>query len=98
WGGKSTSITGPGGRNVKASQVGNTTFAKGSGSNNVYAGRDGNVYRRDGQGDWEKYQGRGNGWSDVDRPSDRPGGDRPRVDNSLPGETRDRQAQPRASQ
>jgi uncharacterized membrane protein YgcG len=74
WGGKSTSITGPGGRNVKASQVGNTTFAKGSGSDNLYAGRDGNVYRRDASGDWEKYQGKGQGWSDVDRPQ---GGDRP---------------------
>jgi hypothetical protein len=76
WGGKSSSITGPGGRNVKASQVGNTTFAKGAGSNNVYAGRDGNVYRRDETGDWEKYQGKGQGWSDIDRPQggERPGG------------------------
>jgi len=67
WGGKSTSVTGPGGRNVKASQVGQTTFAKGSGSNNVYAGRDGQVYRRDSGGDWQKYGGKGEGWSDVGR-------------------------------
>jgi uncharacterized membrane protein YgcG len=90
WGGKSTSISGPGGRNLQASQVGNTTFAKGSGSNNVYAGRDGNVYRRDEGGDWQKYGGKGEGWSDAGRP------DRP--DNKLPGDTRqslDRQAQSR---
>jgi hypothetical protein len=62
WGGKSTSITGPGGRNVKATQVGNTTLAKGSGSNNVYAGRDGQVYRRN----------EGGGWQDVNRPEQRP--------------------------
>jgi len=79
WGGKTTSVSGPGGRNVTASQVGNTTFAKGSGSNNVYAGRDGNVYRRDEGGDWQKYQGKGDGWSDVDRgqrdkPQQRPAG------------------------
>jgi len=74
WGGKSTSISGPGGRNLQASQVGNTTFAKGSGSNNVYAGRDGNVYRRDEGGDWQKYGGKGEGWSDLDRPQ---GGERP---------------------
>jgi hypothetical protein len=93
WGGKSTSITGPGGRNVKATQVGNTTLAKGAGSDNVYAGRDGNVYRRDGQGDWQKYNGKGDGWSDMDRgdrgerPSQLPAGDRgqAKVDNSLPG-------------
>jgi hypothetical protein len=90
WGGKSTSISGPGGRDVKASQVGNTTFAKGSGSNNVYAGRDGNVYKRGEGGDWQKYGGKGEGWSDVDKPA--------RPDNKLPGETRqslDRQAQSR---
>lgn len=84
WGGKSTSITGPGGRNVQATQVGNTTLAKGSGSDNVYAGRDGNVYRRDDAGNWQQYQGRGEGWSDVggnrpqqlpaDRPQQLPGG------------------------
>jgi hypothetical protein len=81
WGGKTTNVSGPGGRSVTASQVGNTTFAKGSGSNNVYAGRDGNVYRRDEGGDWQKYQGKGNGWSDMERgqrekpqqlPADRP--------------------------
>jgi uncharacterized membrane protein YgcG len=81
WGGKTTNVSGPGGRSVTASQVGNTTFAKGSGSNNVYAGRDGNVYRREGQGDWQKYDGKGNGWSDIERgqrekpqqlPADRP--------------------------
>jgi hypothetical protein len=74
WGGKSTSITGPGGRNLKATQLGDTTLAKGSGSNNVYAGRDGNVYRRDEGGDWQKYGGKGEGWSDMDRPG---GGERP---------------------
>ncbi|HEX6691418.1 MAG TPA: carbohydrate-binding family V/XII [Burkholderiales bacterium] len=86
WGGKSSSISGPGGRELKTSQVGNTTFAKGSGSNNVYAGRDGNVYRRDEGGDWQKYGGKGEGWSDVggNRPDGRPdGGKRP--DQSLPG-------------
>ena len=71
WGGKSTSVTGPGGRNLKATQVGNTTLAKGSGSNNVYAGKDGNVYRRDEGGDWQKYDGKGDGWSDVQRPQRR---------------------------
>ena len=81
WGGKSTSITGPGGRNLKATQIGNTTLAKGSGSNNVYAGRDGEVYRRNENGDWQKYDGNGNGWSDVGR-QDRP--DRPNQD--LPGD------------
>jgi len=111
WGGKSTSISGPGGRDVKASQVGNTTFAKGSGSNNVYAGRDGNVYKRDEGGDWQKYGGKGEGWSDVgaNRPDagkrpdqSLPGGGgtgtRDRPNQSLPGETRnslDRQAQSR---
>ena len=112
WGGKSTSITGPGGRNLKATQIGNTTLAKGSGSNNVYAGRDGEVYRRNENGDWQKYEGKGDGWSDVrDRP-DRPNqdlpGDRTRPDRpnqDLPGdrqraETRqslDRSAQSRQS-
>jgi hypothetical protein len=71
WGGKSTSISGPGGRNVQATQVGNTTLAKGSGSNNVYAGRDGNVYRRDEGGNWQQHQ-KGEGWQDVGR-QDRPG-------------------------
>ena len=65
WGGKSTSVSGPGGRNAKATQVGQTTLAKGSGSNNVYAGRDGNVYRRDDSGSWQQHGGKGEGWSDV---------------------------------
>ena len=77
WGGKSTSITGPGGRNLKATQVGNTTLAKGSGSNNVYAGRDGEVYRRNESGDWQKYQGKGEGWSDLDKRGERPNQDLP---------------------
>ena len=72
WGGKSTSVSGPGGRNVKATQVGQTTLAKGSGSNNVYAGRDGNVYRRDDSGNWQQHGGKGEGWSDVGRPEQRP--------------------------
>ena len=90
WGGKSTSITGPGGRNVKATQVGQTTLAKGSGSDNVYAGRDGNVYRRDESGNWQQYEGRREGWSDVGRekPQQRP----TETPNSL-----DRQYQSRAS-
>ncbi len=71
WGGKSTSVTGPGGRNVKTTQVGNTTLAKGAGSNNVYAGRDGNVYRREEGGNWQQHQ-KGSGWSDVQRPEQRP--------------------------
>ena len=93
WGGKSTSITGPGGRNLKATQLGDTTLAKGSGSNNLYAGRDGNVYRRNESGDWQKYGGKGEGWSDLDRPGgDRPqqqpaGGDRDRP-QQRPAETR----------
>jgi hypothetical protein len=77
WGGKSTSITGPGGRNLKATQVGNTTLAKGSGSNNVYAGRDGEVYRRNENGDWQKYEGKGDGWSDVGTRGERPNQDLP---------------------
>jgi hypothetical protein len=81
WGGKSTSITGPGGRNLTATQVGNTTLAKGSGSNNVYAGRDGEVYRRNENGDWQKYEGKGDGWSDV-------GGRGERPNNDLPGDKR----------
>jgi hypothetical protein len=92
WGGKSTSVSGPGGRNLQATQVGNTTLAKGSGSNNVYAGRDGNVYRRDDSGNWQQHGGKGEGWSDVNRG----GGNRP--NQSLPGETRqslDRQHQSR---
>jgi len=72
WGGKSTSISGPGGRDVKATQVGQTTLAKGSGSNNVYAGRDGNVYRRDDSGNWQQHGGKGEGWSDLDKPQQRP--------------------------
>jgi len=75
WGGKSSSVTGPRGNNVKATQVGDTTLAKGSGSNNVYAGKDGNVYRRNESGDWQKYDGKGQGWSDMDRPQG--GGERP---------------------
>src|SRR5262249_13983534 len=67
-------------RNLKTTQIGNTTLAKGSGSNNVYAGRDGNVYRRNEGGDWQKFEGKGNGWSDLDRP-DR--GERPQ---QLPAE------------
>jgi hypothetical protein len=108
WGGKSTSISGSGGRNLQATQVGNTTLAKGSGSNNVYAGRDGNVYRRESDGQWQKYQGGGGqgggGWSDVsgNRPQQKlPGetpGTRDRPQQNLPGETRnslDRQHQSR---
>ena len=98
-GGKTTSVSGPGGRNVTASQVGNTTFAKGSGSNNVYAGRDGNVYRRDEGGDWQKYQGKGDGWSDVERgergqrekPQQRPAGGGESI-NSLDRQYQGRQA------
>jgi len=93
WGGRSTSISGSGGRNLQASQVGNTTFAKGSGSNNVYAGRDGNVYRREADGQWQKYQGGsgqgGGSWSDVSAK---------KPQQNLPGETRnslDRQHQSR---
>ena len=108
WGGKSTSISGAGGRNVKATEIGNTTLAKGSGSNNVYAGRDGNVYRRESDGQWQKYQGGGGqggeGWSDVsaNRPQQRlpaeTPGTRDRPQQNLPGETRsslDRQHQSR---
>jgi hypothetical protein len=93
WGGKTSNVSGPGGRNVQSSQVGNTTFAKGSGSNNVYAGRDGNVYRRDEGGQWQKYdggagKGQGGNWSDVggNRPSQQPSAgtlDRP---DSRPGD------------
>ena len=93
WGGKSTSITGPGGRNLKATQIGNTTLAKGSGSNNVYAGRDGEVYRRNESGDWQKYEGKGEGWSDLDKRGERPnqdlpGGDRPSASDRSRAETR----------
>ena len=70
WGGKSTSVSGPGGRNLQATQVGNTTVAKGAGNNNVYAGRDGNVYRRDDSGNWQQNQ-KGSGWSDVQKPEQR---------------------------
>ena len=88
WGGKSTSVSGPGGRNAKATQVGQTTLAKGSGSNNVYAGRDGNVYRRDDSGNWQQHGGKGEGWSDV-------GGNRPQQQPAAG--TRDRpQQQPAA--
>jgi hypothetical protein len=105
WGGKTSNISGPGGRDLTRTQVGNTTLAKGSGSNNVYAGRDGQVYRNDG-GNWQKYEGgagkgqQGN-WSEVqrpqgaDRPEQRPGG-RPQTPTG--GEsinTLDRQAQAR---
>src|SRR5574341_2013829 len=72
WGGKSKTITGPGGKSVRTSQVGQTTFAKGSGSNNVYAGRDGEVYRRNASGAWQKYGGKGGGWADVGRGGARP--------------------------
>jgi len=108
WGGKTSNVSGPGGRDVTRTQVGNTTLAKGSGSNNVYAGRDGQVYRRDeGGGGWQKYEGgagKGQGsWSDVGgnrpdagtRPSQQPaGGSRPGGEsiNSL-----DRQAQARTA-
>jgi hypothetical protein len=96
WGGKSTSITGPGGRNVKATQVGDTTLAKGSGSNNIYAGRDGQVYRRDEGGDWQKYGGKGEGWSDLDRPqAERPSqqpSQRPENRQSLDRQHESRQA------
>ncbi|MFL6571618.1 MAG: carbohydrate-binding family V/XII [Burkholderiales bacterium] len=91
WGGKTSNVSGPGGRDVTRTQVGNTTLAKGSGSNNVYAGRDGEVYRRDEGGGWQKYEGsagkgQGGNWSDVGgnrpdagtRPSQQPaGGNRP---------------------
>jgi len=104
WGGKSTSITGPGGRNVQATQVGNTTLAKGSGSNNVYAGRDGNVYRRDEGGQWQQYEGRGEGWSDVggNRPQQQPARpqQQPAAPQQRPGESvnsLDRQYQSRAA-
>jgi uncharacterized membrane protein YgcG len=98
WGGKSTSITGPGGRNVKATQVGDTTLAKGSGSNNLYAGRDGNVYRRNESGDWQKHGGKGEGWSDLgpggERPSQQPaGGGRDRPQQQPAGGARDRPQQ-----
>ena len=106
WGGKSTSVSGPGGRNVQATQVGNTTLAKGAGNNNVYAGRDGNVYRRDDAGNWQQHGGKGEGWSDMDkgggnRPQQQPAGSagtREGANQSLPGETRqslDRQHQSR---
>jgi hypothetical protein len=112
WGGKSTSITGPGGRNVQATQVGNTTLAKGSGSNNVYAGRDGNVYRRDEGGQWQQYEGRGEGWSDVgnrpqqgrpeqlpaERPAERPQQRPAETPGSLDRQYQSRQAGDRAAQ
>jgi len=87
WGGKSSTITGPGGKTAKTTQVGQTTLAKGSGSNDVYAGRDGQVYKRDDAGQWQKYDGKGQGWSDVDRPQ---GGERP---TQQPAGTRDRPQQ-----
>ena len=94
WGGKSTSITGPGGRNVQATQVGNTTLAKGSGSNNVYAGRDGNVYRRDDSGNWQQHQ-QGGGWQDVGR-QDRPNAEtRPATRDQAATRDLNRQAQSR---
>jgi hypothetical protein len=74
WGGKSSTITGPGGKTARTTQVGNTTVAKGAGGNNVYAGRDGQVYRRDDAGQWQQYGGKDQGWSNVDRPQ---GGERP---------------------
>jgi hypothetical protein len=98
WGGKSTSVTGPGGRNVKATQVGNTTLAKGAGSNNVYAGRDGNVYKRDDSGNWQQHQ-KGSGWSDVQRPEQRPSAETRPAGDSRPSrenvQSLDRQAQSR---
>ena len=106
WGGKSSTITGPGGKTAKTTQIGNTTLAKGSGSNNVYAGRDGEVYRRNESGDWQKYEGGGKGqgsWSDIDkpdrgnRPTQQPA-DRPSVSQQPRAENRqslDRQAQSR---
>ena len=98
WGGKSTSVTGPGGRTGSATQVGNTTLAKGAGSNNVYAGRDGNVYRRDEGGNWQQHE-KGSGWSDVQKPEQRPSaGTRPAADSRPSREnvqSLDRQAQSR---
>jgi len=70
WGGKSSTITGPGGKTAKTTQIGNTTVAKGSGGD-VYAGRDGQVYRRDDAGGWQQYEGKGQGWSDVEKQKDR---------------------------
>jgi hypothetical protein len=74
WGGESKTISGPGGREAKTTQVGNTTLAKGSESGNVYAGRDGNVYRRNDSGQWQQYGGKGEGWSDMggNRPQQQP--------------------------
>jgi hypothetical protein len=73
WGGKSSTITGPGGKTAKTTQIGNTTVAKGSGGD-VYAGRDGQVYRRDDAGQWQQYGGKDQGWSNVEKPQ---GGQRP---------------------
>jgi hypothetical protein len=94
WGGKSSTITGPGGSTVGRTQVGNTTIAKGAGGNNVYAGRDGQVYRRDDAGQWQQYGGKEQGWSNMDRPQ---GGERPQT-QQMSAETRqslDRQHQAR---
>ena len=91
WGGKSSTVTGPGGKTAKTTQVGQTTLAKGAGSNDVYAGRDGQVYRRDDAGQWQQYGGKGQGWSDMDRPQ---GGERPQ---QQPAGTRER-AQPTSAE
>jgi hypothetical protein len=90
WGGKSSTITGPGGKTAQTRQVGQTTLAKGAGSNDVYAGRDGQVYRRDDSGQWQQYGGKDQGWSNVERPQ---GGERPA---QQPASTRDRVQQPSA--
>ncbi|HET9270499.1 MAG TPA: hypothetical protein VFO31_20120 [Vicinamibacterales bacterium] len=90
WGGKSSTITGPGGKTAQTRQVGQTTLAKGAGSNDVYAGRDGQVYRRDDSGQWQQYGGKDQGWSNVERPQ---GGERPA---QQPASTRDRAQQPSA--
>jgi hypothetical protein len=87
WGGKSSTVTGPGGKTAKTTQVGQTTLAKGAGSNDVYAGRDGQVYRRDDSGQWQQYGGKDQGWSNVERSQ---GGERP---TQQPAGTRDRPQQ-----
>jgi hypothetical protein len=83
WGGKSSTVTGPGGKTAKTTQVGQTTLAKGSGSNDVYAGRDGQVYRRDDAGQWQQYGGKDQGWSNVEKPQ---GGERPTQQPARTGE------------
>jgi hypothetical protein len=93
-GGKSTSITGLGGRNRRR-QIG-TRRRQGPAATTFWARWRGVPARC--EGDWQKYDGRGEGWSDLDKPQrgerpnqdlprDRPqGGERP--NQSLPGETR----------